>query len=124
MPTLETLDRFIARVEENAHAEAIEEFYATNASMRENQEAPRVGRDTLVAHERRVLARAKSIESKCIRPVIVNGNSVVIRWTFRFEWLDGTSTFMEEVAYQHWEEERIIEETFYYDPSQRVPKPS
>ena len=124
MPTLETLDRFIARVEENAHAEAIEEFYAANASMRENQEAPRVGRDTLVAHERRVLARAKSIESKCIRPVIVNGNSVVIRWTFRFEWLDGTSTFMEEVAYQHWEEERIIEETFYYDPSQRVPKPS
>ena len=123
MPTLETLDRFIARVEENAHAEAIEEFYATNASMRENQEAPRVGRDTLVAHERRVLARAKSIESKCIRPVIVNGNSVVIRWTFRFEWLDGTSTFMEEVAYQHWEEERIIEETFYYDPAQRVPKP-
>lgn len=123
MPTLETLDRFIARVEENAHAEAIEEFYAANASMRENQEAPRVGRDTLVAHERRVLARAKSIESKCIRPVIVNGNSVVIRWTFRFEWLDGTSTFMEEVAYQHWEEERIIEETFYYDPAQRVPKP-
>ena len=123
MPTLETLDRFIARVEENAHAEAIEEFYAANASMRENQEAPRVGRDTLVAHERRVLARAKSIESKCLRPVIVNGNSVVIRWTFRFEWLDGTSTFMEEVAYQHWEEERIIEETFYYDPAQRVPKP-
>ena len=124
MPTLETLDRFIARVEENAHAEAIEEFYAANASMRENQEAPRVGRDTLVAHERRVLARAKSIESKCIRPVIVNGNSVVIRWTFRFEWLDGTSTFMEEVAYQHWEEDRIIEETFYYDPAQRLPKPS
>ena len=124
MPTLETLDRFIARVEENAHAEAIEEFYAPNASMRENQEAPRVGRDTLIAHERRVLARAKSIESKCLRPVIVNGNSVVIRWTFRFEWLDGTSTFMEEVVYQHWEEERIVEETFFYDPAQRVPKPS
>ena len=28
MPSNETLERFIARVEQNAHAEAIEEFYA------------------------------------------------------------------------------------------------
>ena len=124
MPTLETLDRFIARVEQNAHAEAIEEFYHVDASMRENQAPPRVGRDVLVANERRVLARAKSVESKCIRPVIVNGNHVVIRWTFHFEWLDGTTTFMEELAYQRWEDERIAEETFFYDPAQRVPKPA
>ena len=124
VPTLETLDRFIARVEQNAHAEAIEEFYHRDASMRENQEPPRVGRDALVANERRVLARAKSVESKCIRPVIVNGNHVVIRWTFHFEWLDGSTTFMEEIAYQRWEDEFIVEETFYYDPAQRVPKPA
>jgi hypothetical protein len=37
MPTAETLQRFIARVEANAHAEAIEEFYSANASMQENQ---------------------------------------------------------------------------------------
>lgn len=124
MPTLETLDRFIARVEENAHADAIEEFYHADASMRENQAAPRVGRDALVAHERRVLARAKSVVSKCIRPVVANGNNVVIRWTFHFEWLDGTSTFMEEIAHQRWEGERIAEETFFYDPAQRIPKTS
>jgi hypothetical protein len=122
MPTLETLDRFIARVEENAHAEAIEEFYHVDASMRENQEPPRVGRDALVANERRVLARAKSVVSKCMRPVVVNGNNVVIRWTFHFEWLDGTSTHMEEIAYQRWAEDRIAEETFFYDPAQRIPK--
>jgi hypothetical protein len=52
MPDLETLERFIARVEQNAHAEAIQEFYAEGASMRENQSAPRVGRDTLVARAR------------------------------------------------------------------------
>ena len=122
MPTLETIDRFIARVEQNAHAEAIEEFYTPEASMRENQEPPRVGRDKLVEHERRVMARAKSVESKCVRPVIVNGNQVVIRWTFRFEWLDGSTTYMEEIAYQRWEDDRIAEETFYYDPAQRIPR--
>jgi len=120
MPTADTLERFIARVEQNAHAEAIEEFYTSAASMQENQSAPRVGRDTLVANERRILARAKSITSQCIRPILVNGDTVVIRWVFRFEWRDGTTTRMEELAYQRWEGERIAEETFFYDPAQRA----
>ena len=51
MPAAEVLERYIARVEANAHAEAIEEFYTANASMRENMGAPRVGRDVLVARE-------------------------------------------------------------------------
>jgi hypothetical protein len=31
---------------------------------------------------------------------------------------------MEELAYQRWEGDRIAEETFFYDPAQRVPKRS
>ena len=84
MPTPEVLERFVARVEQNAHAEAIEEFYTADASMRENQSPPRVGRD---AHR-----------------------------------LDGTVTHMEELASQRWEGERIAEETFFYNPVQRVPR--
>src|SRR6516162_9846519 len=37
MPSRETLEPFIARVEQNAHAEALQEFYTDKASMRENQ---------------------------------------------------------------------------------------
>jgi hypothetical protein len=122
MPTIETLERFIARVEQNAHAEACEEFYTVNSSMQENQSMPRVGRDSHVANERKVLARAKSVTSKCVRPVFVNGDNVVIRWIFHFEWLNGTVTHMEELAYQRWESERIAEETFFYDPAQQAPK--
>jgi len=122
MPTTATLDRFIARVEDNAHAEAIEEFYLPDSTMRENQSPPRVGRDAHVANERQVFARAKSVSSKCIRPVFVDGDHVVIRWQFRFEWLNGTVTEMEELAYQRWEGERVAEEQFFYDPAQRAPK--
>jgi hypothetical protein len=118
MPTAPTLERFIARVEQNAHAEAIEEFYTADASMQENQATPRRGRDALIANERRVLARARTVSSRCIRPVFVSGDRVVIRWFFRFEWLDGSVTRMEELAYQRWEGERIAEETFFYDPAQ------
>lgn len=123
MPTPQTLERFIARVESNAHADAIEEFYAENSTMQENQAAPRTGRANHVANERRVLARARTVESECVRPVFVNGDRVVIRWIFRFTWLDGSVTQMEELAYQRWDGERIVEETFFYDPAQRVPRP-
>ena len=121
MPSAKTLERFIFRVEQNAHAEAAEEFYMPNASIQENQSAPRIGRDTQIKRERDLLTKARAISSHCVRPVFVSGDRVVIRWQFRFDWLDGTSTRMEEIAYQYWDGQRIAEETFFYDPAQRVP---
>jgi hypothetical protein len=121
MPTGATLDRFIARVEENAHVEAIEEFYAPHASMQENDLPPRVGRDTLVANERAVMARTRSVRSTCVRPVFVNGDHVVVRWIFAFEFKDGSRLRMEELAWQRWESEHMVEEKFFYDPRQLKP---
>lgn len=122
MPTTDTLERFIARVESNAHVEAIQEFYAENASMQENMAPPRVGRDALAARESATLARAASMRSTCVRPAFVNGNHVVIRWIFEFTWKDGSTSRMEELAYQRWDGERIAQEQFFYDPAQFVPK--
>jgi len=120
MPSAQTLERFIARVESNAHVEAIEEFYTEGASMRENTAAPRVGRATLAAQERATLARVRSVQSRCVRPVLVNGDVVVVRWIFRFESHDGRVRELEELAWQRWEGERIAEEQFFYDPAQFV----
>jgi SnoaL-like polyketide cyclase. len=121
MPSKDALERFIAKVESNAHAEAIEEFYTTGASMQENGEPPRVGRDVLAAHERKVLARMRTVRSRCVRPVFVNGDYAVIRWVFDFEALDGKRTRIEELAYQRWEGDAIAEEKFFYDPRQLAP---
>jgi SnoaL-like domain len=121
MPSSDTIERFIARVEQNAHVDAIREFYTEEASMQENNAPPRVGRDVLIKHECEVLSRANSVLSTCVRPVLVNGNTVVVRWIFQFEWKDGSMTRMEELAYQRWEGERIAEEQFFYDPAQRIP---
>lgn len=120
MPSPAPLERFIARVESNAHVEAIQEFYTEGASMQENMAPPRVGRDTLVAHEAAALARAKSVRSTCVRPVFTNGDHVVIRWIFEFTWKDGSVGRIEELAYQRWEGDRIAQEQFFYDPKQFV----
>ena len=122
MPSPATLERFIARVESNAHVQAIEEFYTADASMQENQEAPRKGRAALMEGERKVLERARAVASRCVRPVLGEGDIVVVRWQFRFDWRDGGATEMEELAWQRWEGERIAEERFFYDPAQLAPR--
>jgi hypothetical protein len=122
VPTHEILERFIARVESNEHDKAIAEFYAEQASMQENQAEPRRGRNVLVAREQGILAKAKRVVSECVPPVFVDGDHLVIRWKFRFDWLDGTYTEMEEIAYQRWKGNQIAEEQFFYDPAQRQPK--
>jgi ketosteroid isomerase-like protein len=121
MPDTTTLERFIARVESGAHAEAIAEFYAAGASMQENEQPPRAGRDLLVANERKVLARTKTVRSTCIRPVLVDGDRVAIRWLFEFEFVDGRTMRLDEIAWQRWSGDRIVEEKFFYDPAQLAP---
>lgn len=124
MPSAQTLERFIAMVEANDHVGAIEAFYAPEASMQENEAPPRRGREALVANERAVLAKMRSVRSTCVRPVFVDGDHVVVRWIFEFEALDGAKRRMEELAWQRWHGERIVEEKFFYDPGQLrwVPK--
>ena len=122
MPTANTLAQFVARVEEGAHVEAIEEYYHPEATMQENTAEPRVGRDALVANEARALSKVKSVYSKCVGPVFVNGDRVVIRWYFKFEGKDGTIRELEELAYQQWKGERIWAEQFFYDPAQFSPR--
>ena len=53
---------------------------------------------------------------------VVDGDLTVIRWIFEFDWLAGGTTRMEELAYQRWQGERIVEEQFFYDPAQLVPR--
>ena len=122
MPSAETIERFIAGIESNDHVKAVEEFYTEDATMRENQKPARGPRWALVENERRVLARAQSVESICVRPAFVAGDRVVMRWIFRFVWKDGTSSELEEISYQRWEGERVAEEQFFYDPAQLARK--
>jgi SnoaL-like domain len=122
MPSQNTLQRFIALVEGNRHVQAIEAFYADDASMQENEQPPRVGKAALIENEKRALAAMTPIESECVDPVFVNGDFVVIRWRFRFALPDGRERVLDELAYQHWRGEQIWREQFFYDPAQFAPR--
>jgi ketosteroid isomerase-like protein len=119
MPDARTIEALIEMVESGAHDAAIERFYTPDASMQENLDEPRKGRDGLVARERAVMAAASNgIHSECVRPYFVDGDRVVIRWIFEFKFADGKTRRLDELAYQRWQGDRIVEERFYYDPKQ------
>jgi len=114
MPKKVTIEQFIKAVESNKHDLAIEQFYTDDASIQENQNPPRVGKAFLVENEARTFAKAKSVSSKCIRPYFISGNTVVIRWYFRFEWKNETHSEIEEIAYQEWQGELVHKEQLFF----------
>jgi len=119
MPSRQTVEALVAMVESNQHDSAIEKFYAADASMQENASAPRTGRDALVESERRILAAASEIRSQCVRPVLIDGDTVVIHWIFDFVFRDGRTAHIDELALQTWRGEEIWRERFFYDPAAR-----
>jgi ketosteroid isomerase-like protein len=116
MPSRARLDEFIGVVEAGDHAGAIERYYTEDSSMQENAAPPRLGRDTLVAHERAVLARMSHVYSKAVSSV-VEGDRVAIHWIFEMRDKSGKAYRFDEVALQEWRGDRIFRERFFYDPS-------
>ena len=118
MPSRERVAALIARVEEGRFVEALQEFYAEDATMQENRHPPRVGQRALVEHERGVMAAHKEIRTLPVESFLVDGDRVVIRWVFEFTRHDGSRFRMDELAMQRWRGDRVVEERFYYDPAQ------
>ena len=121
MPSRATIEAFSATVESNDHVGAIERFYAVDASTRENMAPPVVGREALAAKERKVLASYKSVSTKRLSPILMDGDTVVFHWRFEFTPENGPVRAMEEIALQTWRGEELIEERFFYDPRQLAP---
>jgi len=121
MPSRERVASLIKRVEEGRFVEALQEFYTEDATMQENGQPPRVGREALVANERQVLAAFDKTRARCVQPVFTSGDQVVIRWLFEFSTASGATIRLEELALQRWQGDRIAEERFYYDPIQMTP---
>ena len=118
MPSRERVNAFVATVRAGRYVEAIADFYADAATMRENQGPERAGRDTLIANEKAMLGSMRRVETTRADPVMVDGDRVAIGWTFEFTGQDGAVRRMSELALQTWRGDHIVEEQFFYDPAQ------
>lgn len=118
MPSRETVDAFVAQVLSGDHVEAIRDWYAPDASMQENQDAPRVGREVLMAGEAQMLARQAEVKTELLAPPMVDGDRVAIHWRFTFTSKKGHVNSFEEIAWQTWRGDKVWREVFFYDPGQ------
>lgn len=115
MPDRARVEAFVAAVVGGDHVAAIRDFYHEDASMQENAGEPRRGREALMAHEARALARLKRMHTHPPRAVLVDGDHVVVRWVFDATDQQGVTRRLEELAFQRWRGDRIAEERFFYD---------
>ncbi len=118
MPSRDIVEAFAERLEAGDFIGAIEQFYAPDAVTYENNAAPTVGRDKLVAKERGVLAASREVKAVRVGPSLIEGDHVATRWTFSFTNAEGVVRTLDEIAWQRWRGDRLVEERFYYDPKQ------
>ena len=118
MPARESVEAFAAQVLSGDHVGAIRDWYAEDASMQENQDAPRVGRQLLMDGEAAMLARVAAVKTELLAPPMIDGDRVAIHWRFTFTSRKGVDRSLEEIAWQTWKGEKIWREVFWYDPAQ------
>jgi hypothetical protein len=121
MPSRDHVAAFVAMVERGEFVEAMEAYYAADATARENNEPPRVGLPALLAHERRTLATAGRAQARCLTPPIIDGDTVVLHWEFIFPAPGGATVRLEELVLQTWRGDKMAGERFFYDPRQLRP---
>lgn len=119
MSTQENVEKLIELVKRGEFLEAIEKFYATDATMQENLQAAtlRKGLPALLEGERNALKRFNIALRQ--HSFVVDGNRAAINWVFEINEHSGKHYFLDEVAYQEWQDGKIIRERYYYDPAQR-----
>ena len=115
MPDRKRVEDFIAEVVGGDHVKAIADYYHEDASMQENAKSPRKGRGTLMDHEAKVPKRLQKMHTHPDVTFLVDGDLVVIHWTFDATDMSGVRRRLEELSLQRWRGDRIIEERFFYD---------
>lgn len=117
MPSRESVQRLIRLVEDDQTVQAMQEFYADDATMQENNQPPRAGLPHLLEHEQAALRKFKAIRAQPGQAFFISGDQVVIHWIFDFTTHDNRRFRLDELAYQTWSDEKIVKERFYYDPA-------
>ena len=94
---------------------AMEQFYADGVTMQENSEAPRVGKNVCLAHERSNLAKVRFMKARLLNQAInTEQQTVFSEWKFVFTDLQNQSWQLTEVSVQQWQNGQIVRERFHY----------
>ena len=121
MPSRALVEDFIRTIERGEFLEALARFYAEDMTAQENDLPPRVGRAAQVANEEAALKHMRFDTIKAVS-YLVDGDRVAINYLFEMTNVTGERFRLDEVAYQLWRGDQIVQERYFYDSAQRKPR--
>ncbi|GJL60756.1 MAG: hypothetical protein NPIRA03_36130 [Nitrospirales bacterium] len=109
------LEELFAYIREGRILNAINEFYAEDAAMQENDQPPTVGRKANLEREEQFLSTVKEWKRFDVTAKGV-GDDVTFYETV-MDWVasDGTPVHVEQVVVDKWQDGRIIHERYYHN---------
>jgi len=95
--------------------EAMERFYAPNASMQENANPPTVGLEAYIEREKQFLANVKEFHAFEATAVATGPGLSIVESEMRFTDQSDQEVTLQQVSVQRWKDGKIVSERFYYD---------
>jgi len=97
--------------------DAMNEFYADDVRMQENNNPPTVGLAANLERERQFVNSVRQWKSLNVEAVAVDPqrSRTLVQVNFEFDGVDGKAYRYDQVAVQTWRDGKIVHEKFYYD---------
>ena len=104
-------------LEKGDNVSVIDLYYADDMQQVENNEAPVIGKTALLEIEKKKLAGVNSFEQKIISLVIDEEKGIVMgEMQVVFDSKKSGQKKLQEAFIQHWKDEKIVYQKFYYKP--------
>jgi len=112
----ERLEELLSYIREGRILDAINEFYAEDVAMQENNFIPTVGRQANYVREKQFLDTVK--EWKNFEVTATGAGDNVTFYETVMDWVttDDTPVHVEQVVVAKWQDGKIIHERFYHNP--------
>jgi len=111
----ERVQGLVQAVEQGHILEAIQEFYADDVTMQDNQNPPTMGRAANLAREEKFGGIIAEVHENRAASFMVDGDQATIHWLFDFTDKEGKHFHFDQLSQQTWRGHHIVSERFYYD---------
>jgi hypothetical protein len=117
METLrDNIAAFHKLLKEGRTTEAMEKFYSESVVMQENNSPPRAGKKLNLEHEQNNLKRVKAMHGELANMAMNEHSGIVFsEWRIQFTDHQNKTFLLEEVSVQHWKNNKVVFERFYYN---------
>ena len=110
-----TVKSFQNLLKQDKTLDAIEQFYDAHVQVQENNDPPRIGKATALTHESENLKRTKWMNIEFKSTVIDTKRGLVLgEMQVDFENLKGEKKRLNEAFVQHWKDNKVVFERYYY----------